>query len=412
MLLSAAAAIVLREPRFVLRPRFWAEEGSWYFANAFASAHGPEWYRGLTFTPHGYLALWPNLATTAAANLVPLESAPLVTTLLAFAVQLVPVCIVLWGQSRLWSSIPRKLVAVTIILLAPLSAEPWLNTINSQFYFALATFLLLVEDRDATRRRSWLRWMLLLVAGLTGPASCVLTPLFVFKAVKEKSPERSVQAAILATAAVTQVVLLLTSAESTLASRTATLPRFDVIWILWDQSVALTLFGLEAAKRSFDLLRQIEGQPLYVVVWIVIFVVEVLLFWCLSRNLEPDVRVSCVGAYALLVVFSLAGTLEERSQLVMPGWAHRYFLVPNTILLFMILANLEWRQRARSSLVLTVALAYALLMGAHAYRTVVLADPSWPDWRTEVQAWRGNPEYQPRIWPAPHWVVRLRPAQP
>ncbi len=414
VLAGFGAAVILRHPGFFTHPRFWAEEGAFYFANAAAVAHTSQWYRGLTYTLHGYLALWPNLATTIAANLVRLETAPMVTTLMAFVVQLLPPTLVLWGRSDLWPSAGRKLVAVAIILLAPLSAEPWLNTINSQFYLALATVLILVEDEPTRRSHLWLHRGVLGLAGLTGPVSCVLTPLFGVRTLVERSRERRVQLAILSAACVVQVALLLTRPESTLSERSADFSAIDAAAVVWNQSVGLTLFGLDRANDSLRALRAARflaqlGAPLFLDVFRLGLLSAVVALWLLiARGLSPIHRVTLLGSYALLVVLPLLGTLEDRPSLVVPGWAHRYFFVPNTILLLGLLASLEWRRWKGASWLLGLLLAHALYLGLHAYRTIVFAEPSWPDWREEVAAWRRDRSYRPRVWPAgPIWVVPL-----
>jgi len=172
-----------RAPSFFFEPRFWGEEGVIYFSNAFNNS----WYQAL-FTPHlGYFSLFNNIASTLAANIVPLKYAPLITTLLAFVVQVIPLAIVLWSRSELWGSAVKKAVGILIILFVPVTGEIWLATNLSQFYFSLITFLILMEDMgNASLRRVWCYRILLVLSGLTGVVSCFITPLFIFKAWTKK----------------------------------------------------------------------------------------------------------------------------------------------------------------------------------------------------------------------------------
>ena len=98
----------LRAPSFFLTPRMWAEEGRFYFANAYHYAHTNLWHRGIYFIQGGYLNLWTGLAVTAAANLVSVENATYVTAFFATVVQLIPVAVVLWSRSLFWQSPIRK----------------------------------------------------------------------------------------------------------------------------------------------------------------------------------------------------------------------------------------------------------------------------------------------------------------
>ncbi len=223
--------IVWRAPGLFTEPRLWAEEGTRYFRSAYAYAESPQWYRSLFQVQRGYFALWPNLAATAAANLVPLEEAPRVTTALALLIQLAAVAILLWSESELWSHRGIKTLGVLAMIFAPLSGEIWLNTINSQFVLALIGFLILHANARQSQRLRWLFQALLGIAGLTGIVSILLTPLFVFKALKEKSRERAIQAGDL---------------DGILAQHTEDIVMFDV-------PEPLQSLGLDAYRGTWDL---------------------------------------------------------------------------------------------------------------------------------------------------------------
>ena len=80
-----AALLLLRSPGSLLHPQFWAEDGTLFFQEAFN--------RGFLSTilqpASGYLHSFPRLVA-GFSLLVPMEQAPLVFNLAAFAVQLVP----------------------------------------------------------------------------------------------------------------------------------------------------------------------------------------------------------------------------------------------------------------------------------------------------------------------------------
>src|SRR5262249_18355017 len=152
-------------------------------------------------TPHlGYLSLWNNLAAVIAANLVPLERAPLVTTLFAAAAQVTPVALILWGRSVLWRSGMHRVLGVMAVLFAPLSSEIWLTVIGSQFFLSLICVLILIDGPTAVGRfKIWAYGLLLALAGLTGALSCFLMPLYFWNAWRFRTREAAVRAGILAT---------------------------------------------------------------------------------------------------------------------------------------------------------------------------------------------------------------------
>lgn len=230
LLFGYIVLLVGREPRFLGSPRFWAEEGTRYFAYAYTHP----WYAALTHAELGYVALWPNLATTVAANMVPLEYAPLVTTLFALTVQIIPIILIVWSDGTFWNGFATKIIGCCALLFAPLSQEIWLNTINSQFYFLLITLLVLIEDAHAKGTRRIMYRVLLVVAGLTGAVSLFLLPVFAIKAVQEKHRERGIQAALLVACAVVQGAVFWASQAGTGAPRqvVADVPLFAaVVWV-------------------------------------------------------------------------------------------------------------------------------------------------------------------------------------
>jgi len=105
-ILCAILLIVIRDVRYFTNPRFWAEEGTLHFAYSY----NHPWYQALIHPQVGYLNFYPNLATVL-ATLVPLEFAPLVTTLAALLVQLIPIVIILLSSSMLWKGWLRKIIA-------------------------------------------------------------------------------------------------------------------------------------------------------------------------------------------------------------------------------------------------------------------------------------------------------------
>jgi len=391
------------------RPRFWAEEGFLHFASAYCFAHTASWYRSLTPAFQGYFTLWPNLAATLAAHVVPLERAPWVTTLLALAVQLAPVAVILWSTSA-FASPRRKALGIACVLFAPLSGESWLNTVNSQFHLSLVTFLLILEGTEGGPTRRWLRRILLAASGLTGPVSCFLTPLLLVRARSERTRERFVQAAVLSICSLAQLVVVTHSSGAPLLERLRGFGAPDLAAIVWLQSLGLVLSGLGGARAAARLLDAARAAGTEDAVAWGLLVAEVALVWALARGLSKADRVVFLGGYASLIVLSALGAMDRGRTALAPGFGQRYFFVPNTILLLLLAANLEVRApRGRIRRVLCAALlAISLGLATHSWRRTLLATEVWPDWQREVRTWRDDPGYELRVWPPNTWRVILR----
>ncbi|MBE0695609.1 MAG: hypothetical protein IH586_01680, partial [Anaerolineaceae bacterium] len=243
--------IYLRDTRFFLTPRFWAEEGSLHFAYSFSHP----WWQALFQPQVGYLNFWPNLATLIAKS-APLEIAPFVTTILALVIQLAPLAFILWSRSPLWSEWWRKLLGVALAFFVPLSVEGWLNTINSYTFFGAITFLILLEEAPSGLTRRWIYFVLLALGGLAGTLSCFLIPFFLFCAITEKNKERWIQTIILGLCAVFQLAIILFSQDArSIGDRFSFLGIASLGYSVWLQTITLYSLGFERALsigRSFS----------------------------------------------------------------------------------------------------------------------------------------------------------------
>lgn len=418
LLLVALSLLVVyaRAPILFHHPRFWAEEAVVYFRTAWELP----WSAALV-TPHnGYLSLFNNIAAALAANLVPLEWAPLVTTLAALVVQLAPILIILFGRIPLLAGLPRQAVAVLVVLLTPPSAEVWLNTINSQFYLALATCLLLLEDGEIPSRAGRvLRRGFLVLAGLTGPVSCFLAPLSLYRAWAMRHREPMIQAGILCAAAALQISILGVLGErSTAADRTGSVNVWTTATILTTRTVAEPLLGSDVGARiSTGIVAFRHGPKIYSRALGVALAggLLALLAFLLWRRQEPGAATLTAG-YLLIAVLSIAGSLtRDKAALIQASHVNggRYFYVPAVLASLLVLSAIgrgsSAFERVRS-LLCGALLAFSLITNACQFRDNLLLDPGWPDWSAEVASWRRDPSRDLRVWP-PGWSLKLDPAR-
>jgi hypothetical protein len=415
-----AALIYLRDPRYFTQPRFWAEEGMLHFA--FSYNHG-----GLAalFQPQiGYLNFWPNLATLL-ANLAPLESAPLVTTLMALLVQLLPVALIFWSRSPLWQGWWRKALGAAICLFVALTNEVWLNTVNSFTFFAVIVFLILVEAAPASRPRQWIYRLILVFGGLTGTMACFLTPLFFVQAWLEKKGERLLQASILTADCLVQIGIIFSiHASGSIGQRFQPIGLTTLGNTIWLQSLGLIAVGLDRAHEfGMYLLDLMKTSPSFYQ-WLGrgLLILAIVILFALSANLPRRLRWIFLTSYGLILVLTLSfSIISEKYTFYNTGLHQRLFLAPNILLGWMLLANAgypksksappatHWAWLTTVSGVLAgLLLASALFWGMKSYSGAWVAESDWPDWRREVQAWRADPSHPLEIQPAGQgWVVQL-----
>lgn len=181
LFLAYFLATLIKAPLLFKTPRLWAEEGVVYFLQARTLGLG----EALWGMPLGYLSFPANLAGVLSAQL-PLLYAPYGSLTVSLLVQMLLFWVVLanryFEDDRL-----KQGVLLLIPVLVIQSAETWLNAINSQFWLALAASYVLASPAGTfSLNRHSANGVALLMAGLSGPVSAFLAPLFVLRGLIER----------------------------------------------------------------------------------------------------------------------------------------------------------------------------------------------------------------------------------
>jgi len=400
LLLLTAAGILAREPRLLLEPRMWGEDGSNYYRFAFQNG----WLDALLYLPlngPGYYSFAQDAASVLAVALGPPERAAQVFLWLSLLAQLSPALVVLFGRSHVWDTTGKQALVCALLVLSPAAGiEVWLNLVIAMNHFGLAALCVLMEDLrpPVSRGRAWGLRLLLLAGGLSGPWVVALAPLFVLKALAERTRESRVQLGIvLATCAVQGAIVLATLSQGALdRERSAAVPVGLMLDIVAVHHLLQPILGglLDRFVELAALRPALRGGSEPGVYWHGLLLLAPLLAgvsallapppwrwqrWALLGGLVLSSAVAAVGAYGVAV--------------------GRYAFIPGLAVGLLLVDNLGpaatgW-QRARRR-ISAVALAVALAAGAwgwHDHR----ADPGWeadyPAWADEVARWRADPEH-------------------
>jgi hypothetical protein len=400
LLLLTAAGILAREPRLLLEPRMWGEDGSNYYRFAFQNG----WLDALLYLPlngPGYYSFAQDAASLLAVLLGPPERAAQVFLWLSLLAQLSPALVVLFGRSHVWDTTGKRALVCALLVLSPAAGiEVWLNLVIAMNHLGLAALCVLMEDLrpPVSRGRAWGLRLLLLVGGLTGPWVVALAPLFILKARAERSRESKVQlGVVLATCAVQAAVVVATLSQGALdRERAAAVPLVLMLDTVAVAHVLRPIFGglLDRFVELAALGPALRGGAEPAVYWHGLLLLLPLLAavtallvpppsrwqrWTLLGGLVLSSAVAAVGAYGVAV----------GRYAFIPGLAVGLLLVDN-----LGAAATRWqRARRRISAVLLAASLAAGAWGWHDHR----ADPGWeadyPAWTQEVERWRANPDH-------------------
>jgi hypothetical protein len=202
--LLACAVLISRRPEYIFHAQFYAEDGHVWFADAYNLG----WWHALFRAQDGYFQVFPRLGA-ALALLAPMERAPLLTNLVALAVQALPVSLLLSSRSSGWGGLKFRALLAAVYLALPNCSEVGCGITESQWLLALTSFLLLV----ACTAHSWtgriFHFGILLLSGLTGPFCVFLLPIAVFLARKRRDRWQWASAGLLAACALVQAYALL-----------------------------------------------------------------------------------------------------------------------------------------------------------------------------------------------------------
>ena len=372
----------------------------------YAFAYHHSWLATL-LTPHqGYYSFLNNL-TALAEQRVSVEDAPFVSTYTAFLVQLLPHLIIWGGRSPYWNTPSQRVCASMIIMFNTMNCAIWLIEVTAQFHLSLVAFLLLMEDWHNRSRTCRVTYTLLLaVAGLTGVASCVLAPFFLYKYQKEKTPLGRIL-----------VVTLLGDC------------MFAFIGVVW-----FALYGelfKDEQRFAFGFHRFLAfyirgtfgniflGEHLaYSISWRQshLLLLGLLAFGSLcfifSYSLPSRQRLLFVGSFLLMSTFNLMGSIEASKG------QGRYFYAPNVIFLLMVQQSLFGSKAWRRWFALVILIPALGISIYDFYTYFNCYNVTWPKWSDEVEKWREDANHPLIQWPAgqrnhpPSWVVDLRPKVP
>ena len=210
LFLIAAAAVVSRRPDAVLHAQFFAEDGMFWYADAYNIG----WLHAL-FIPHtGYFQTLPRL-TAALSLLLPLQFAPLLLNAIAIVIQVLPATLLLSSRLALWGPLYSRALMAAFYIALPNSHELDAAITEAQWHLALLAVLVVLAI--APQKRIWRAFdaITVIMSGLTGPFCLALFPISAFLWWKQRDRWRALLTGLLALCFVVQISALLLTGAST-----------------------------------------------------------------------------------------------------------------------------------------------------------------------------------------------------
>jgi hypothetical protein len=354
--LIALLILFSRRPDALLNPQFYAEDGTYWYVNAYESG-----LRCLLMPNGGYLNTLSRVIGLLAL-LVPFAWAPLVMILSAMAAHILPVNIFLSSRFRM-IPIETRLLGCLIYLGVPNSFEIHANATNIQWHLALAGFLLLLAPSQSAAGRIFdpVVWGL---SVLDGPLGVFLIPVAGVLRWKRRDKQSLAALAVLLPGAVVQILFIALSGSRPSSPNGASIERLTRI--LGGQVFLSSLLGLRTfiqlyfAHVSFLFLVQIAALAIglsvmsYAAFYGPLELKLFLLYAAIALSL------ALVRPYAIV-----RGNYEQWGLMLTPGITNRYWFFP----MLAFLACLIWMvSAARSRPARYAALALLALLPIGIYR--------------------------------------------
>jgi hypothetical protein len=373
--LAAFAVLISRHPSALFHPRFLAEDGSLWFADAYN--HG--WWRMLFCAYRGYLHLIPRIGG-ALAQLVPLGQAPLVESLIAIAMHALPVPILLSPRLSPWGSVRFRAALAALYLCLPDMQGVIGCLATVQWPLALCSLLLLTSEVPSSRSGRWTEGASLGCWALTGPFSIFLAPMAAFLAWRTRNRWRYCRATV-SLGACAQVAALLTHRVQRVSPPLGA--SFSLLARILSQAYLSALLGASFVASHLSL----TAIACIAVAGTAILLLAV---WMLPTGMRLMILLSALIVASLLASPSVLLAPGQPAWPAIAAWPGSYYwMLPSLSLLW----SLAWfiRSGRQSLQVLGFSVLPLLLIGlARDYRIAAIPDAGFTAAVTRFEAAPGG----------------------
>jgi hypothetical protein len=403
LLIFILSLIFYRSPYIFLNGRFVAEEGSFWFRNAYL--FGP--IKGITqvFLGSGYFNLWPNISSVV-ASLLPLELSPFATVYMSFFVQLSLVIYIIFSDSNfIKNGFDKFFICLLTLITPPMVAEVWLNTLTSQVYFSMLTILIFFQNYSSSNFINKLSPIILLISGLSSLIPCVLFPFFLYKWYIQKSFSDLLNFITLGLATLFQLSIFSFIKINSLELGGSNLRydiTFDKIISYFYNVIAKTFFGRDLTQIFFYKFFHAFNLP------ILISLLSILILFFLKFNFKK-IKDDKILKYLILFfiiqsIFVIYAGKDNQVQ-------GRFALIPGILLLFTVYRYFQISSGI-TKIFFSFLLFFSLSTGFYEYKINnkykhFLDCFNCPVWKDELSKWKLNNNYEIKIWNYPGKTMKL-----
>mgnify|MGYP001196228456 CR=1 FL=1 len=391
--------IFYRSPYILLQGRFAAEEGTLYFANAYKYG----FFYSLLFVDFksGYLNLWANISGIL-ANLFTLKLAPLASNYLALVPKLLIFYFILYKESYLIDKFKHKLVLCLLILISPFNVpEIWLNSINSQIFFCILSFLI-VLNKNEKNNINYLSLFIILISGFTGVYTCVLLPILFFKYLKFKTMQDKYNLIVLSLCTIVQFsIVIFAKTKNILYQGKLHTVDIDLIHNYLYNVPIKAFLGRNLTQFIYNNLNISIKLAFFLICIFGLLIIAYLIYY-FKKNINIFKNNKFIINSLLYSFFSIS--LLVLVGAVGPYVGGRYAALPSFFLITTALFLLIVMKNSNFKFFFYLIIFISIISGAYEFKNNTkykkhLLCFNCPNWSEEVKKFKKNNDYPLKIWP-------------
>jgi hypothetical protein len=395
--------VFYRSPYIFLNGRFVAEEGSFWFRNAYL--FGP--IKGLTQILWGtnYFNLWANISSVL-ASLVNIKFAPFITVYMSALVIIFLLLYIIYSESDFIQTIKDRIVISLAVLLSPaISSSVWLNTLVSQVYLSLIVILIYFQKDKSKNFFNRFSPVVVFIATMSSLIPCILLPFFYKKYRSFKSKLNFSVFILMLVGTIFQLFIFLYSKFTGIEKLTQDGIRF----LISEEKIINFFYNV--------ILKPFLGRDLTQILYYEIFnkYYFVLSIFLLSFSyiflkkiiviIKKDIILqSLLIFFVLESIFAIVGSKGDQVQ-------GRYAVVPSTLIILFVY-RLSLLAKSNIKFISNFLIVLCLVIGFTEYKfnnkyPQFLKCINCPEWKNEIIKWQDDKSYQIKIWQYPQKTMDL-----
>jgi len=344
----------------------------------------------------------------------------LITTYEALILQVFVSLYVVWSDfSIVNTNFKRYLIAISFPLLCP--SQIWMTTIGIQYWLCILTLLILFyKDSSKIEKTYKIELALLVLAGLTGILSCIMTPLFIIKAIETRSRKYTTYAYCLISCSVLQISTFLYTLLYNANELKERFTSADNIYVRIIKQTTLLTSKLLASDKTlnYGFIDNIDKITMYLMVklWNMPVLEKYVAVYFLTSFVMlliiiPLLIIHRNNSDMLFIIFSTISVYTISVKLSINGvGGPRYIFAPSVMIMIFLISSYD-NQSTKTIFNYLIPTLISLIIVNNCINYIPSMDKTyndkWPRWEEEVSIWRRDGNHQLNIWPPP-WQMSLK----